>query len=242
MLNVVVNGLWGRRQESAAHVAERWAGTLSLLETLDPAAFSGWREATDDVASAPLLPASVPALTEYIERTNQDPDVDRIGFTTSVLTNNPGMPRVTVAIHAGGTSEYLTNSVAVSFRSRELDESAAVVRHTGDILRIVAETWDIDSGQAYSRSLFNAVKAEFDLPNSAPRCGRSVYLSAKRAALVPPGLPGAYIRTDHDGLIVDLTRGGTETPDVETVLDANRRLRAAGALEPLAVPLDRSKW
>ncbi|MEJ8659460.1 Imm52 family immunity protein [Streptomyces sp. MS1.AVA.4] len=242
MLNVVVNGFWGRRQESAAQVAGRWADSLNALEALDRAAFSGWREATGDVASAPELPASAAALTDYIERTNQEPDAGRIGFTTSVLTNNPGMPRVTVAIHAGGTSEYVTNSVAVSFRSRELDESVAVIRRTADILRIVAEAWDIDAGQAAGRTQFTAVKDAFGLPNSAPRCGRSVYLSAKRAALAPEGLPGTYTRTAHDGLIIDLTRGGSEDLSVETIIAAHRALSSAGALEALPVPFDRPTW
>ncbi|MFG3306608.1 Imm52 family immunity protein [Streptomyces wuyuanensis] len=242
MLNVVVNGFWGRRQESAGRVAERWADTLRALESVDGAAFGDWREATGDVATAPLLPASASALTEYIERENREPDAERIGFTTSVLTGNPGMPRVTVAIHAGGTSEYVTDSVAVTLRSRALDESLAVCRRTADILRIIAESWDIDSGQAAGRDQFTAVKAEFGLPNSAPRFGRSGYLSAKRAALAPEGLPGTYTRTAHDGLVIDLTRGGVEDPSVETILRTNRALRSAGALEELPVPYDRAKW
>ncbi|MFE0040461.1 Imm52 family immunity protein [Streptomyces sp. NPDC059015] len=242
MLNVVVNGFWGTRRETAGQVAERWADTLRALESVDGAVFGAWREATDDVTTAPPLPASAPALADYIERENREPDAEKIGFTTSVLTSNPGMPRVTVAIHAGGTSEYVTNSVAVTLRSRALDESVPVCRRTADVLRIIAESWDVDSGQAATRAQFTAVRTEFGLPNSAPRFGRSGYLSAGRAALAPEGLPGTYTPTAHDGLVIDLTRGGEEDPAVETILTANRVLRSAGALQELPVPYDRAKW
>ncbi|HEY9374133.1 MAG TPA: hypothetical protein VIU94_37710, partial [Streptomyces sp.] len=70
----------------------------------------------------------------------------------------------------------------------------------------------------------------------------AVYLSANRAALAPEGLPGIYTRTAHGGLIIDLTHGGTQDPGIETILDVNRKLRAAGALEPLATPYQRDKW
>ncbi|MEU2161688.1 Imm52 family immunity protein [Streptomyces sp. NPDC019208] len=242
MLYVVVNGGWGRRQESVVQIAERWVESLSALGDLNDAAFTGWLEAVDDISTAPRMPLSVAALSEYLKRENPESDVDRIGYTASLLTNNPGMPRVTFSIHAGGTSEWVTNSVAVSFRSRKLDESVPTVSRSSDVLRILADAWDIDTGQAYGRAQYDAVRDEFGLDNSAPRCGRSVYLSAKRAALAPEGFSGTYARTAHGGLIIDLTRGGIEEPDIETILDANRQLRAAGALEPLPEPLDRSKW
>ncbi|MGW1883985.1 Imm52 family immunity protein [Streptomyces sp. NPDC001970] len=243
MLYVVVNAFWGMRQESVERIAERWAETLTALDEMEEASLSGWLEAADDLSSAPAVPSSsVHALAEYIERGNQAPDIPRIGYTSSLLTNSSGMPRVTLAIHAGGTSEYVTNSVSLSFRSPRFDESFPAVRRAADILRILADVWDPDAGQVYGRPQNDAVKEEFGLAASDPRCGRSVHLSARRAALVPDDLPGTYTRTAHDGLVIDLTRGGTVAPDIEAILEANRKLRAAGALEPLPVPFDRPKW
>ncbi|GAB2441584.1 hypothetical protein [Nocardia tengchongensis] len=82
----------------------------------------------------------------------------------------------------------------------------------------------------------------FDLANSAPRCGRAVFLSARRAALAPEALPATYIHTAHDGLVIDLTGDGTQSPAIETILEANIRLRAAGAMEELPIPFDRATF
>ncbi|MER5365485.1 Imm52 family immunity protein [Streptomyces sp. NPDC002722] len=242
MLNVVVNGFWGLRGESVPAVAERWAGTLTALGDTDGPTFGVWHEAGDGLPSDPVLEPSAPALAEYIERTNTGPDLDVVGYTTSLWARNPAAAHVSMAIHAGSTSQYALNSVSLAFRSREVDETAEVIRRAPEILRLLAEHWEFDTGQVYDRPQYRAVAERFDLENSDPRCGRAVHLSAGRAALAPEDLPATYVRTAHGGLVIDLTRGGAESPDIETVIEANTLLRAAGALEKLPVPFDRATF
>ncbi|MCX4864808.1 hypothetical protein OIC43_17100 [Streptomyces sp. NBC_00825] len=242
MLNVVVNGFWGPRGESVPAVAERWAGTLTALGDTDGPTFGVWHEAGDGLPSDPVLEPSAPALAEYIERTNTGPDLDVVGYTTSLWARNPAAAHVSMAIHAGSTSQYALNSVSLAFRSREVDETAEVIRRAPEILRLLAEHWEFDTGQVYDRPQYRAVAERFDLANNDPRCGRAVHLSAGRAALAPEDLPATYVRTAHGGLVIDLTRGGAESPDIETVIEANTLLRAAGALERLPVPFDRATF
>ncbi|GGV79964.1 hypothetical protein GCM10015535_17540 [Streptomyces gelaticus] len=242
MLDVVVNGLWGPRGEAVPAIAERWSGTLTALKDIDGPTFDVWHEAVDDRPSDPVLETSAPVLAEYIERKNTGPDLDVVGYTTSLWAHNPAAPRVSMAIHPGSTSRYALNYVSLAFLSREVDETAEVIRRAPEYLRILAEHWQIDAGQVYNRPQFRAVGKRFDLDNSDPRCGRAVFLSAGRAALAPDDLPGTYVRTAHGGLVIDLTRGGTESPDIDTVIEANARLRAAGALTPLPEPFDRDRF
>lgn len=239
MLYVVINGGWGVRAEDAPSVAERWSTTLEELKGVDGASFHAWHEAGDGLPSDPLLLPTVPALTDYIKRENTDPDVDVIGYGTSLWAHNHGMPKVGSAIRAGGSSAYVTNSISISLRSRTVDETAEVVRRAPEMLHIIAEVWEIDAGQVYNKTQYRAVSDHFDLENSHPRCGRAVYLSEGRAPLVPEGLPGTYTRTAAGGLMLDLTRGGAESPTDETIIEVNAALRAAGALEPLPTPYDR---
>jgi hypothetical protein len=58
---------------------------------------------------------------------------------------------------------------------------------------------------------------------------------------VPRHLPGTRTPTAPGGLVVDLSKG-EDDPDIETILETNRALRAAGALHPLPIPLDSAVW
>lgn len=242
MLYVVVNGFWGLRGESVPGIAERWYATLHALAGIDGSTFERWHEVGADLPSDPVVEPSVPALADYIGRTNTGPDLDVIGYTTSLWAQNPGTAHVSMAIHAGSTSRYAVNSVVLAFRSREIDENAQVIRRAPQILRLLAEHWEIDAGQVYDKHQYRAVAERFALANSAPRCGRAAFLSARRAALAPEGLPATYVHTAHDGLVIDLTVDGTQSPTIETILEANIRLRAAGALEELPIPFDRATF
>ncbi|WP_461081081.1 Imm52 family immunity protein [Streptomyces deserti] len=243
MLKLVVNGAWGVRPEGVEQLAERWLAFLTALEGIAGPSFGGWHEATEDDSTAPLLSPSAASLADYLLRENPESDADRIGYTTSLWSAGPGMPELVVSVTAGGTSPYVTHSCAVRMRSRELDESAPVARRSPEILRALADCWDVDWGQVYTREEYEAVEEEFGLEVPDPRCCRAVYLSATRTRSVPDDLPGRPAVTDtrHGGLLIDLTSNGTQTPDLKTILDANRALRAAGALAPLPEPYDRAK-
>lgn len=216
--------------------------TLTALGDTDGPTFGVWHEAGDGLPSDPVLEPSAPALAEYIERTNTGPDLDVVGYTTSLWARNPAAAHVSMAIHAGSTSQYALNSVSLAFRSREVDETAEVIRRAPEILRLLAEHWEFDTGQVYDRPQYRAVAERFDLANNDPRCGRAVHLSMRPRRPRPEDLPATYVRTAHGGLVIDLTRGGAESPDIETVIEANTLLRAAGALERLPVPFDRATF
>ncbi|MFI8194007.1 Imm52 family immunity protein [Streptomyces sp. NPDC085946] len=243
VLRLVVNGTWGLRVEGAQQLAERWLAFLDALEGIAGTSFPGWREATDNDRTAPLLSPSVASLTDYLRRENPESEADRAAHTASLWTAGAGLPELVVSVSAGGSSPHVAGSCAVRMRSRELDESAPVARHSAEILRALADCWDADWGQAYNRAEYGAVEEEFGLEVPDPRCCRAAYLSARRAELVPEDLPGkpARIRTSHDGLLIDLTDGGTQRPDIKTMLEVNRALRTAGALARLPEPYDRAK-
>jgi hypothetical protein len=230
VLNVVVNGAWGVRAEGPQRLAERWTAFLSRLEQIDPTSFGGWREAADDDSTASIVPLTVPALRDYITSSNPESDAGAVGYTVSLTSVGSGIPKVVVRSQAGGNSPYVTSSCAITLRAAGMDESVVLVRRSTEILAVLAETWDIDRGQVCNREQNAAVQTRFGLKNSDPRCGRSVYLSADRAARVPEGLPGISTRTGQGGLILDLTRGGTFDPDITTIVEVNQRLRASGAL------------
>lgn len=177
----------GALAESVPAVAERWAGTLTALGDIDGPTFGVWHEAGDGLPSDPVLEPSAPALAEYIERTNTGPDLDVVGYTTSLWARNPAAAHVSMAIHAGSTSQYALNSVSLAFRSREVDETAEVIRRAPEILRLLAEHWEFDTGQVYDRPQYRAVAERFDLENNDPRCGRAVHLSMRPRRPRPRG-------------------------------------------------------
>ncbi|MFF1836061.1 Imm52 family immunity protein [Streptomyces sp. NPDC058231] len=239
MLNVTVHGLWGVRKEDPQELAGRWGRLLRALGAIDADACGSWRAAeAEDDPSAPPVEVDVPALTDHLLRTNPEPDAPYIGYTASLSSGRPETVRVTVSLNAGGSANRVPDSCVVGLTSAA-DDDAELVRRSTDVLEALVACWGPDWGEAYSREEFRAVKSEFGLRAGAPRGGRSVYLSPGRAARVPEGLPGTYIRTAEGGLVVDLTRGGTELPGIETITEVNRELLAAGALEPLPAPFDR---
>ncbi|WP_405901814.1 hypothetical protein OG696_41070 [Streptomyces sp. NBC_00656] len=243
MLDVVVRGLWGVRQQSPYQLAERWLVLLRALAAIDGEACGHWYEAAEDDASPPAVALTVPAVAEYIDRQNPDTDADHIGRVASLsAATAPGRPQVETWINAGGSAKRVSDSCLVTFRSPELDESVDLVRRSGEVLSTIGASWDADWGDAYNDEEHEAVADAFGLRAGAPRGGRSVYLSPGRGALAPEGLPGSYTRTATGGLLIDLTRGGTAQPSVGSIIETNRQLLAAGALEPLPVPFDRDRF
>ncbi|MFD0023916.1 Imm52 family immunity protein [Streptomyces sp. NPDC058382] len=243
MLSVTVHALWGVREESPAQLATRWVRFLRSLAEMDELGPAAWRAAeSEGDMTAPPVELEVAAVAEYLELTNPEPDAPYIGYTSSLWAGQLETVNAVVGINAGGSANRVSDSCVVKLRSTGSADSAELLRRSADVLVALAECWDADWGEAYVPDEYRAVKAEFGLRASTPRGGRSVYLSPGRAARAPEGLPGTYVRTDAGGLVIDLTRGGTQTPAVETVVEANRQLFAAGALEPLAVPFDRDRF
>lgn len=241
MLDVVVHGMWGVRKESPERLAERWVVLLRTLADIDIETCGTWREAAGKGAAVPAVTLTASAVAASLVRQNPEPDADYIGRTASLVAGGGARrPAVVVRVNAGGSANRVPDTCTVTFRSRRMDESVALVRRSSDVLAALGECWDIDWGEVYNDDQYDAVESEFGLRVTAPRCGRSVYLSARRAERAPEGLPGTYTRTEAGGLVIDLTRGGTVTPYNETIIEVNRKLRSARALEPLTAPFDRA--
>lgn len=243
MLSVVVHGLWGVRKEDPGQLAERWVGLLEGLAEIGSGDCTTWRaaESEDDMSAAPVERV-VSGLRAYVEQASPEPDAPYIGYTASLWSGRIETVKVTVSINAGGSANRVPDSCVVALESTAAPGSVELVNRSADVLGVLAGCWGPDWGEAYSREEFRAVKQEFGLRPSAPRGGRSVYLSPGRAAFAPGGLPGTYTRTAAGGLVIDLTRGGTAQPSVESIVAVNRELRAAGALEPLPAPFDRDTF
>lgn len=241
MLSVVVHALWGVRAEDPGQLAERWVGVLDGLAEFGSGDCTTWRgaESEDDLSAAPVERVAS-GVRAYVEHTNTDPDAPYIGYTSSLWSGRLETVKVTVGINAGGSANRVPDSCVVALESTAAPGSVELINRSSDVLQLLAGCWGPDWGEAYSREEFRSVKAEFGLRASAPRGGRSVYLSPGRAALAPQGLPGTYTRTAAGGLLIDLTRGGTAQPSIGSIIDANRKLRTAGALDPLPVPFDRA--
>ncbi|MEU8630315.1 hypothetical protein [Streptomyces sp. NPDC048669] len=236
--------MWGVREQSPDQLAERWLVLLRALAAIDGDTCGQWHEAAEYDETPPAVQLTDSAVAAYIDRRNPEPDADYIGRVASLSTadGGPGRPRVATWINAGGSANRVPDSCVVKLRSQELDESADLVRRSGEVMAAVGASWDADWGEVYDDDEYDAVADEFGLSVTVPRGGRSVYLSPGRAALAPEGLPGTYTRTAAGGLVIDLTRGGTAEPSLASIVEANRVLRAAGALEPLPVPFDRDRF
>lgn len=243
MLDVVVHAMWGVREQSPGQLAQRWLVLLRGLAEIDGGTCGRWYETAEYDETRPAVELTEAAVAAYIGRQNPEPDADYIGRVAVLSTaGGRGVPRVVTSINAGGSAKRVPDTCAVTIRSRELDESVELVRRSAEVLGTLGVCWDADWGEVYDDDQYEAVEDVFGLSVTAPRSGRSVYLSPGRAAVVPEGLPGTYTRGEGGGLVIDFTRGGTETLSVESVVGANRRLRAAGAMEPLPVPFDRDTF
>jgi hypothetical protein len=69
-----------------------------------------------------------------------------------------------------------------------------------------------------------------------PSVGWIGYLSPGRAALLPDSMTAARKEVRGGGVLLDIAASG----DVDDVVQANVRLKAAGALKPLPRPMNRA--
>ncbi|HEY9438425.1 MAG TPA: hypothetical protein VIS29_07205 [Streptomyces sp.] len=85
MLDVVVHGMWGVRDESPERLAERWVALLRTLADIDVCTCGTWREAADKGAVAPAVTLKASAVAASLVRQNPEPDADYIGRTASLV-------------------------------------------------------------------------------------------------------------------------------------------------------------
>lgn len=243
---VVVKVSWGPRPETSGELAVRWLEALGRLTELSGSAPVEWRWDVDGGKGAPV-PAAAEDVAEVIEAGGPEEDADIVGRQAAVVGTWPDGGYAYLRAKGGGSDAYTPFTATLQlFPPAEARTGAATGAEAGslppltdrlpEVLAALAEAWEADTGLAYDRELFNAVKSAFALRNSRPRCGWVTYLSANRAALVPGDLPGQRRDTAGGGLVLDSGR------DTDAVMAAQRALAGAGALEPLPVSEPRPLW
>src|SRR5690606_14348561 len=152
------------------------------------------------------------------------------GTSLRLLADTSDGRRVEVAGLAGGTPEFLLQSLVATFVVPD-DEPLP----GAGLLAAVAEAWDPDYGDVGDRAVTAALKKEAGFRTGTPSVGPVAYLSPGRAALVPEEWAARGRRLPGGGLLLELADPG----DTAEVVRAHRALKDAGALEPLPRPMDR---
>ncbi|MFE5244306.1 MULTISPECIES: hypothetical protein [unclassified Streptomyces] len=235
---VVVKVSWGPRPESSRELAVRWLEALRRLTELSAPDPVGWRWDAEDGKGAPV-PAGTGEFAAVVEAGGPEEDADILGRQAAVVGTWPDGSYAYLRAKGGGSDAYTPFTATLQlFPASGATAGSAhpLAGRLPDALAALAESWEADTGLAYDRPLFNAIRSAFGLRNSQPRCGWATYLSANRAALVPEDLPGARHTTTGGGLVLD---SGRSTQAVEA---AQRALAGAGALEPLTASAPRPAW
>ncbi|MBM7089363.1 hypothetical protein ACFTXK_26680 [Streptomyces sp. NPDC056956] len=152
------------------------------------------------------------------------------GTSLRLLADTSDGRRVELAGLAGGTPEFLLQSLVATFVVPD-DEPLP----GAGLLAAVAEAWDPDYGDVGDRAVTAALKKEAGFRTGTPSVGPVAYLSPGRAALVPEEWAARGRRLPGGGLLLELADPG----DTAEVVRAHRALKNAGALEPLPRPMDR---
>lgn len=223
----VVRGFWGPRPESEQELAVRWSTFLTRLREIDPAVFGSW---------VPIGDVQDPdAIAAHLRENNAGDDwSDRKGYAMALATPTASPVKVAVSGTGGGASDHLAMSVVVTVTAP--DDGPALPY--ADVLRALAETWDVDWGEVTETELQLALEDDGREPGQA--CvGWAGYLSERRAALAGgQELAGKTEPAEHGGLLLDLSAA---VAGIDEILAVNRALRATGALEALPRPMERAK-
>ncbi|GAA3646251.1 hypothetical protein ACG5V6_21190 [Streptomyces chitinivorans] len=239
----VVRGFWGPREEPVEVLAGRWRATLERFAGLLPAAGSGsdgvwaWRQVH---ASGPAtgLRTDERALTAALRAAGEAEGwSDRTGYALRlVTTGGPGW-KIEVSGRAGGTPDFLLQSMVIGVGSPD----GAEIPDT-ELLTALAESWEPDFGGVVDDDVLDALEDDAEFGPDEPAVGWVGYLSPGRAALLPDGVDGpdgpvtARREVRGGGVILEVAAPGA----VEDVVRANVRLREAGVLRPLPRPMDRA--
>ncbi|SNS47596.1 hypothetical protein SAMN05216276_101045 [Streptosporangium subroseum] len=229
----LVRSFWGPRQESVEEVAARWTALLKRLGEIEPAVFGPWT-GVSDFGPDPSVEVETEALAAYLRESNADDGrLDRTGYRLALHTSARQTVQVSISGSAGGLSELVPMVVVIAITAPDDSPSLPYT----EILRALAESWDIDVGDVTDDDILDALEDDGLGPGDRS-IGWGGYLSQRRAALLSDSglsLPGKAEPMTHGGVLLDLSGVGT----VEDLVALNRQLRATGALEPLPPPMDR---
>jgi hypothetical protein len=233
----VVRGFWGLRPEPVQRLAERWSLTLDRLARLLPAAGDGtqspwtWRVVA---ASGPGedLTADEASLLSALRAAEAAEDwSDRTGTGLRLVRQaGPGW-KIEVSGLAGGAPETLLQSMVITVVSPDTVASPDL-----ELLAAVTELWEPDFGDVTDDDVMDALEDDADWTVGDPSIGWLAYLSPARAALLPHDFTTVRKEVRGGGVLLDIAA----PDDPDGVVEAYRRLREAGVLQPLPRPLDRA--
>lgn len=226
----VVRGFWGPRPESAEALADRWRRTLDGFAELVPQAADAWSQVHAN-GPATALASDGDALLGAVRTARSAADWSDLTGTGLRLvgTGAPGW-EAEVSGLAGGAPEFLLQSLAIILHAPD----GAVVPEEA-LLSLVARVWEPDFGDVSDDDVLDALEDDAGYSVGDPVVGRTGYLSPARAALVPDGLEVVREPLPGGGELLSVAAPG----DSASVVRVYRRLREAGALEPLPRPMDR---
>jgi len=233
----VVRGFWGPRRESVDALATRWMTTLDQLALMLPAAGPpcgpgepwNWRHIHGSGPETDL-PADRDSLLVALRAAQSADDwSDVVGIGLRLATAGEPRWEVEVSALAGGAPEFLLQSIVIA-----VDAPVEAAVPEVDLLAAVARAWEPDFGDVTDDDVLDALE-DSGFTIGDPVVGRLGYLSAGRAAVLPDDVQAAH-ESLTGGVLMRIAAPG----EVGDVVRAYRRLREAGALEPLARPMDRS--
>jgi hypothetical protein len=232
----MVRGFWGPREESPQELALRWKATLDRLAELLGAAHAkpgeSWMRIAGD-GPAVAFPTDGPSVLAALRAEQAGDDwSDRTGVGPFLVRVGDEGWKLELSGRTGGVSEHLLQAL---FLVVESPEGAEVPEP--ELLTALAEFWEPDYGDVSDDATRKVLRERAGAKAAEPGVGSLGYLSPARAALVPDDLKAVRTPLRTGGVLLDIAPPG----DHEAVLAAYLRLRAAGALQPLPRPMDRSR-
>jgi len=246
---LVIYSRWSGREESPAELGERMLRNLDALAAISPL-FRGWTfndlsrpalEMTEDNVHEYLFPLDEvrPRMTQFVERgVSKDDDWQPNpagGYSLVASCGYNSSQYVSLTAHGGGmvTSWYRDASFKTSYRVAP-DPAIVTYPTFKAVLLSLAESWDVDWAQAYSRELQEHWQQTFirtfDL-------AWMTYLSAPFARRIVPPKDALVERMNNGGLLLIAAE---ETFDASNPNHIAAAQSIADALEPLNKPRRRA--
>ncbi|BAH48612.1 hypothetical protein [Rhodococcus opacus] len=223
----VVRAFWGPRPEPVEALAGRWRLTLERVSQLLPVG-GEWRQvhaSEPDTACAPDELTAVLLVAQDTEAWS-----DRTGTGLRLVCTGEAGWAVELSGVAGGTPQFLLQSLVMTV---EAPEDAVVPE--SELLAMLAAVWEPDFGDVTDDDILDALEDDAGFVVGDPVVGRFGYLCSARAVLIPDGLEASGPAVPDGGVLLHIAASG----EIDTVVRVYERLRDAGALAPLARPLDR---
>ncbi|WP_404373429.1 immunity 52 family protein [Corallococcus coralloides] len=233
---------WGPRKESPEECARRAAAFLDLLAACDPL-LAHWNKIPKPRGKGrrtPLMPPSLPALTEAFRRgVNREPGgppIDDLGFRVGAYNDGTGPDFASVNMKCGSHAAFrIANSCVLSLPAKGANaERILTASVLFQVVRSMALTWEPDWAVAMSRTHQELAsedgKADMWL-------GWVTYLACHRGKVPPLPTPVRIEPVEDKGTLIILTpeRFTVDNPDHVALSRRVRELLArAGLMHPVS--------